>query len=157
MAASHSARLWCRGDWLQEYLTPSRLHRKGSRHWLRGLARGHILPKALPQGVPLPASATPSSAGGRHGQGTGARDGWWAGVVRRGIMACTAATGAHAHVSACRVRCSWGSEPPLQACRQEATELLLEPAEAISGRRTLLFRGGPVQGHLYRLTLTLLA
>jgi hypothetical protein len=38
-----------------------------------------------------------------------------------------------------------------------APELHLEPAEAISGPRTLLFRGVLVQGHLYRLTLALLA
>ena len=38
-----------------------------------------------------------------------------------------------------------------------ATQLHLEPAEAISGPRTLLFRGVLVQGRLYRLTLTLLA
>jgi hypothetical protein len=38
-----------------------------------------------------------------------------------------------------------------------ATQLHLEPTEAISGPRTLLFRGVLVQGRLYRLTLTLLA
>jgi hypothetical protein len=37
-----------------------------------------------------------------------------------------------------------------------ATQLHLEPAEAISGPWTLLFRGVLVQGRLYRLTLTLL-
>lgn len=38
-----------------------------------------------------------------------------------------------------------------------ATQLRLEPAEAISGPQALLFRGAVVQGRLYRLTLTLLA
>lgn len=38
-----------------------------------------------------------------------------------------------------------------------ATQLYLNPAEAISGPRVLLFRGVLVQGRLYRLTLTLLA
>ena len=38
-----------------------------------------------------------------------------------------------------------------------ATQLHLEPTEAISGPRTLLFRGVLVQGRLYRLTLTLRA
>ena len=38
-----------------------------------------------------------------------------------------------------------------------ATQLPLEPAEAMGGPRTLLFRGVLVQGRLYRLTLTLLA
>ena len=38
-----------------------------------------------------------------------------------------------------------------------ATQLHLEPAEAISGPRALLFRGVLVHGRLYRLTLTLLA
>jgi len=38
-----------------------------------------------------------------------------------------------------------------------ATQLHLDTAEAISGPRTILFRGVLVQGRLYRLTLTLLA
>lgn len=38
-----------------------------------------------------------------------------------------------------------------------ATQLRLEPAEAISGPQVLLFRRAVVQGRLYRLTLTLLA